>query len=227
MGIQLNERIWTSDGQVAGTVDKVILDAEHGTVAKVVLRQGGILPHDVEVNLDDLQPDAEGRHRVAFDAAHLHHLPRFDEAAYTTPPPEITVPPDYEREQVLWPYGWLGSTGPVPLSPAGPERLPKEVVESLYEEDLQNAVIAAGSAIQSRDGVKVGELARLTFSESDGRLASLVVRQGFLFPHEHELPGTLVASAGDGVIYLNVDTAQVAALIAHNPPTPGSPPASS
>jgi sporulation protein YlmC with PRC-barrel domain len=214
MAIRLNEQVYTSDGYVAGTVDKVILEVSSGEVEKVLIREGTLLPHDVEVALADIHEDHEGKLRLTLDSTQLHHLPRFHEAGYSTPPPDVALAVDYDRERVLFPYGWVGGpiTGQPPAIPTASD-LPPEVVESLNEADVQEALIEAGSAIRSHDGDKVGELARLTFTEDEGRLASLVIRQGFLFPKEHELPGNLVASVNSGEIFLKLTRAEVAKLI--------------
>jgi sporulation protein YlmC with PRC-barrel domain len=213
MRIQLGEQILTADGRDAARVDKVILDPNRGDVASIVLRKGTIFPHDVEVTLDQITEDVAGNHRLVLDTAQLDELPRFDETTYTAPPPDLVLPYEDLRDAALWPTGWLGTPVPARVLPLGGERtLPAEVVARLYEQDMENAVIVSGSAILSRDGEKVGELARLTFSENDGRLHSLVIRHGFLFPKEVELPGSLVDSAGDGVLYLNVDRERVAEL---------------
>jgi sporulation protein YlmC with PRC-barrel domain len=214
MQVHLNEPILTSDGQNAGKIDKVILDADTTTVTSVVLRQGMLLPHDVEINLNQLTEDADGRHRLVFDANEFAKLPTFDPTQYSPPPPDLSLPTDFTHDQVLLPAGWLGTLGPGAAIPVGLEStVPADVAQKLHEQDLANAVIAAGSAIVSNDGHQIGELAGLTFTDPGRQLVSLVVRQGFLFPKEHELPGSLVAGAKDGVIYLNVDKDRVAKLI--------------
>jgi sporulation protein YlmC with PRC-barrel domain len=219
MQIKLNEPVLTSDGQEAGKLDKVILDADNRSVTSVVLRKGALLPHEVEINLNQLTQDPDGRHRLVFDADELAKLPPFDASKYLPPPIELSLPYEYTHEQVLMPAGWIGAlspaaTVPVGYAPVGLEpTVPDDVARKLHEQDLENAVIAVGSAILSRDGHKVGELASLTFSDPGRQLLSLVVRRGFLFPKEHELPGSLVEGARDGAIYLNVDRDRVAKLI--------------
>src|SRR5262249_7080534 len=160
----------------------------------VLLREGKILHHDVQVTLDRLEEDSSGRLRLPLPAARLHELPRFDESLFKTPPADLTLPADYPTETILLPAGWMAATTTTVVEPApiisNPE-VREEVVSRLYAQDLENAVVKAGSAIKSRDGDKVGELERLTFDQ-EGRLAGLVVRQGFLFPRELELPGSLV-----------------------------------
>src|SRR5215831_16731386 len=164
MQIRLGEHVLTSDGQDAGPIDKVVLDPDTGTVTSVLLREGTILHHDVQVTLDRLQEDPSGRLRLPLPASRLHELSRFDASLFKTPPADLTLPADYPTETILLPAGWLAATTtvvePVPII-SNPE-VREEVVSRLYAQDLENAVVKAGSAIKSRDGDKVGELERLT-----------------------------------------------------------------
>jgi hypothetical protein len=208
MQIQLGEQILTADGQEAGRVEKVIVNPECRSVGSVVLRQGSIFPHDVEVELDRITEDDAGHHRLTLGSARLGELPAFDESKYTAPPADLVLPYDNPRDAVLWPAGPLGTplpANPTPPAFGGDSELAEEVVGRLYEQDFLNAVIKAGSTVMSRDDVNVGELVRLSFSPTDGRLTSLVIRRGFLFADEFELAGSLVESAEDGILYLNVD----------------------
>jgi sporulation protein YlmC with PRC-barrel domain len=209
MQIHLGEPILTTDGEEAGRVDKVILNPEAGSVGSVVLRRGMLLPRDVDIGVDQIVEDSAGNHRIMYGSGRLDDLPPFDESKYTAPPPDLVLPYDNPRDGVLWPIGWSGPvTAPAPTAePFGGDReVAEEVRGRLYEQDLENAVIVSGSDVKSRGGKKVGELADLTFSDEDGRLTSITVRRGFIFPTELELAGSLVESAGDGVLYLNVDS---------------------
>jgi uncharacterized protein YrrD len=213
MQIQLGELVLTSDGKDAAAVDRVILDATGHKVNAVVLRKGTIFPHDVEVQLDQLIRDENGHHRLVFSASQLEHLPRFDESAYTAPPLDLTLPYDYDREMVLWPGGGVGPIEPMTPRPIeGDVATRDEMLGRIYEQDAENAVIASGSAIISSDDHKVGEVERLSFEAGTGRLSSVLVRRGLLFATELELPGSLVDSAADGSIHLNVDKAKVEEL---------------
>jgi sporulation protein YlmC with PRC-barrel domain len=207
MRIHLGEQILTTDGREAGRVDKVILDPDRGNVDSVVLRRGMVFSHDVEVNLDQITEDSAGNHRLMLGSARLDELPPFDESKCTAPPAELALPYDNPRDHVLWPIGWATTPTAPMVEPLGGDRaVAEEVRGRLYEQDWESAVIDSSSDVVSRDGKKVGELARLSFSEADGRLTSLAIRQGFLFPKEVELAGSLVDSADDGVLYLNVDS---------------------
>ncbi len=207
MRIQLGEQILTTDGLEAGRVDKVILDPSGGVVNSVVLRREAIFPHDVEVTVDRITEDAAGHHRLSLGSERLEDLEPFDESKYTTPPADLTLLGNNSVDGVLWPVGYAVAPTPVETTPFGGDReIAQELGPWLSEQDIDNAVIVSGSAIMSSDDKKIGELARLAFSDTDGHLESLVVRQGFLMPTELELSGSLVESADDGILYLNVDS---------------------
>lgn len=213
MKIHLGEPIRTLDDKDAGVIDQVILDPESASIESVVLRKGMILTHDVQVTVDELREDDTGHHSLRIDSAHLDELPHFDASLYTTPPPDLILNEDYLPGSALWPIGLGARPIMVPPPTLGPDRAVRdELVARIYQDDLTNAVVDAGSEILSRDDHKVGELERLTFSEKGGLLTSIVVRQGFLFHRETEIPSSMVDRVDDGVIYLNVDEAVVEAL---------------
>lgn len=222
MRMYLGEHVRTSDGQDAGTIDKVIVDPEHDRVTTVVLREGQLFHHDVEVTLDQLIEGPDGQLRLSFSLDQLKDLPHFEEGSYTTPPSDTTFLADYPAGSVLWPGGWIGD--PVPPVQENPPGMPyggdlkrrSEINARLDQQYFGNAVIGPGSGIYSRDDHKVGTLDRLAF-DGDGRLAGLVVRQGLFFPKEFELSGALVDSAADGRIYLNLDRDRVTAVARGEP----------
>jgi sporulation protein YlmC with PRC-barrel domain len=85
---------------------------------------------------------------------------------------------------------------------SGRVALDREAREALERQDLENAVIGEGSDVVDRDGEKVGEVAQLVFDLDDNRLTSLIVRKGFIFTQDRELPALVVNRVDDGVIYL-------------------------
>ena len=72
------------------------------------------------------------------------------------------------------------------------------------EQDLSNAIVQEGSTVKSRDGEKLGEVHRLVFDPQTGRPTMLVIRKGFLFTEDVEIPAGLISSVDDDVVYLDV-----------------------
>lgn len=191
MQIKLGTHVWTRDDQDIGRVDQLVLDPTSNTVKAAVIRQGHLLPRDVEVPVTALAPDAAGHLRLAYTADQLDTLPEFVASSYTSVPPISYVAPP----GLLWPvdYGMLLATDEAWMAPT--------------QQDLANALIAEGSDIVSRDGKTVGQLGQLTFDPTSGRLTRFVIRTGLIFTRALELPAALITRSDDRVLTLRVDAA--------------------
>jgi sporulation protein YlmC with PRC-barrel domain len=205
--VELGAHVLTKDGRDVGTVDKLIFDPERGEVRAVAIRRGLILHRDVEVAVDDLRAGPDGRLRLPCTADQVADLPPFDASGYTSPPVDYVDPAGLPSAGIAWPIGYGGAISAPAPEPGLDAELRAEIGAALYAHDLENEVVGEGAAIRSRDGEKVGELHRIVFEAETGRVSSLVVRRGFLFGEDVELPATAIASVGDGVVYLNLDAA--------------------
>ncbi len=180
MPVELGARVFSSDGQDVGRVDKLIVDAGRNEVTDVVIRKGFLLHRDVQVPLGVVQVGPAGELRLTYTAERLNELP-----AYVEP-----------------------TAGATALDADSGTRPDLAVMFSQY--DLEHAVVKEGSTVTSQDGKTVGHVHRLTFDPDSGHLTHLSVRQGMLFTHDVELPATLVAGVGMGEIRLTVTAAEVA-----------------
>ena len=201
----LGARVRTSDGQDVGVVDKLIFDPATDRVRAVAIRRGFILHHDVEVPVDDLRAGPGGELRLTCTADEVAALPAFDERSYTSPPVDYVAPVGVPSVGVAWPIGFGAGLSPAAPEPGLDPQVREEVASALYTRDLENEVIGEGSAVRSRDGEKVGTVHRIAFEAETGLVRSLVVRRGFFFGEDVELPASAIASVGDGVVYLNLD----------------------
>jgi uncharacterized protein YrrD len=208
MRVELGARVRTADGKDVGTIDRLVVDPSNNEIKAVVIHKGLILPRDVEVPLSALEPGPHGSVQLTYTADQVDHLPEFFESNYTATPPAWYVPPaDYPTAGIYWPFGYgLFATPPLPETAVstGNAALDREAREALERQDLENAVIDEGSDVVDRDGEKVGELARLVFDSDGHRLISFVVRKGFIFTEDRELPASAITHVDDGVIYLSV-----------------------
>jgi sporulation protein YlmC with PRC-barrel domain len=207
MKIELGAKVITADGKETGTIDKLILDPDSGDIHAVVVRKGLLSGRDVEVPVDGIVGQDAGAARLRFTEAQLDEQPRFYEDSYTTPPPERSAEYasgyGYPAASLLWPSRW---SGPIAGEPYGHEAVGAvgdEVAAMHREQDLNNSVIEAGSEVRSRDGEKVGEVHRVAFDPTTGRPSMLVIRKGFLFTEDVEVPADLILSVGDEAIYLD------------------------
>jgi uncharacterized protein YrrD len=211
MRAELGADVRTSDGEDVGRIDKLIMDPATGEVKAAVVRKGLLLRQDIEVPVDCMRAGGANEVVLTYAADDLDDLPRFVEENYTASPPTGYVP-GYDMPTavggLLWPVGYPWPGMPYDTrtvsSPSG-----SEADEMLRKLDLQNAVIDEGSNVYSRDGHKVGEVHTVVFDTDTRRPLAIVVRKGFLFTQDVELPVSMLASVDDEEVHLNVDKAQV------------------
>jgi sporulation protein YlmC with PRC-barrel domain len=207
MAIELDAKVMTSDGKEVGKIDKLILDPEGGDIHGIVVHKGMFFGRDIEIPLDGIVGQSAGMIEIRYTKDQLDELPTFHEANYTAPPPErsaeFVTGYGYPSGSMLWPSSYSG-----PMSgesyghdPVGGVR--DEVAAIHHEQDLGNSVIEEGSTVRSRDGEKVGEVHSIAFDALTARPTRLVVRKGFLFTDDVEVPVRLISSVGDGVVYLD------------------------
>jgi sporulation protein YlmC with PRC-barrel domain len=204
--IKLGATVVTADGHELGTIDKLVLDPDGGDLHAMVIRKG-LFSRDVEIPIDDIVGQEAGRVQIRHTNAQLDDLPGFYEASYTTPPPERSAELlsgyGYPASGLLWPSRW---SGPVSGEPYGHEAVGQvgdEVAAMHRAQDLTNAVIKEGSEVRSLDGEKVGEVHQITIDAATGQPTSLVIRKGFLFHEDVEIPAGLISSLDDGRVYLD------------------------
>jgi sporulation protein YlmC with PRC-barrel domain len=207
MKIELGARVHTSDGQDIGTIDQLVLDPATNEIKSAVIHKGAFLGRDVEVPLTSLEPDRAGGARLAYTAEQVDDLPEFFASNYTTSPPPGYVPIEgYPLTGLLYWSVPHGMTPPLPMQEDSLSSAESEdVTEALRRQDIENALISEGGDVKSRDGQKIGTLHHLTFDPDTNQLARFVVRNGFLFTEDIDLPASLIAVIEDGVVYLTSD----------------------
>ena len=208
MRVELGARVRTADGKDVGTIDRLIIDPSNNEIKAAVIHKGIFLPRDIEVPLSAIERGPDGSVQLTYTADQVDQLPEFFESNYTATPPAGYVPPtDYPIAGIYWPIGYgVFATPPLPETnvSTGSAVLDREAREALERQDLENAVIDEGSDVVDRDGEKVGELARLVFDPDGHRLIRFVVRKGFIFTEDRELPASAITHIDDGVLYLRV-----------------------
>jgi sporulation protein YlmC with PRC-barrel domain len=215
MDIGLGMNVYTSDGQGVGSIDRLILDPDTNQVKAAVIRKGVLLPHDKEVIREIMNITSDGAIRLSATAAEVHSLPEFLPGAYTTPPADYPLPAGYPSESVYLTSGFgLGGLGATPVGMMPDNAEAREVRAAWHRQDLENAVIQEGSKVFSREGEQIGEVHQLNFNQQTGALTHLVVRRGFIFTTDTELPASMIARVDDGAVTLSVSAAEAKGAMA-------------
>jgi uncharacterized protein YrrD len=211
--IELGARVRTADDNEIGSIDKLILEPDSGDVRAIVVRKGLLLHDDIEIDLDGIAGQAQGVVLLRYTERQLDDLPRFHEDSYTLPPPERSAAYadkfNYPETAFLWPARGTASADAGLYGNEAVGNLGDEIRTMHREQDFSNAVIDEGSDVRSADDEKVGSVHRVIFDPVMGRPSAIVIRKGFLFTEDVELPASVIASVGDHVVYLNVDRDEV------------------
>jgi sporulation protein YlmC with PRC-barrel domain len=207
MRLEFGSPVYSCDGQVVGTINRLILDSETEHVKAIALRQGHLLPHDVEVPITALEAGAGGQPRLLVPANQARQFPPFIESNYReATPQEVRLSSDPSPE-VLLPASYLYVS--VTQGEATPHS--RQVAENLAimftQHDVEHAIVREGSAVRSSDGQRIGDLHELIFDDETGRLSHVVIRHGVVPRGTLTLPASLVAAVGDGVIELTAPVA--------------------
>ncbi len=230
MRVELGAHVVTSDGKDVGKIEKLVVDPESGAVRLVVLRKGLLLTRDVEVRVEELRADPDGRVRLSYTAEQVDRLPEFVESEYTAPTAGYESPLGHSADSLVWSSGYApggvptaGYTPPQPsLVPDAPDRATAaEIADFQLNRDLTNAVIEDGDAVLSRDGEKVGEVHSVTVDLETRRPTRLVVRKGFLFTEDVELPWTAIDGVDDGKVHLTLSKGEVEGAASEHRPARG------
>jgi len=218
MELELGQHILSSDGQDIGTIKHLVLDPASGRVKTFVVEKGAFFPDDIEIPLEAVKERSEDGLTLRATAEESRHLPRFEEGQYRAVAPREKAP------SAQYPVGALILPNAYTASPASNTGFPlfvpivdgqmaslslSEQEARLQQLDLNNAVISVGDEIFSKDMEKVGEVQCVAFDSGTGRPVRLVVRQGWLFHKDWELPPDSIAGVDDGVVYLRQDRARL------------------
>jgi len=217
MQIELGQPLRSSDGQDLGTLKHLLLDPANGQVKTLVVEKGFFLPDDIEIPLTAVEEKGGQGLYVRYTAEEVKNLPRFDESQYMPLPPEqVNAFLGFPSPGTLWPIGY-------PLTPVSafdyPHPFPSEgkstsaplseVQEHQRRQAEENAVLSIGDSVYSKDGEKLGEIHRIGFDSVTGKPTSLVIRQGWLFHEDKEIPADAIASVSAGAVTLNLNKAEL------------------
>jgi len=211
MDLKLGKRVMSADGHHVGHTDAFVLDYNTRNVQQFVVRSGLLLEHDrlIDRQLID-HVDEEGTVTLSIPVEEIKKQPEFYEREFVVAKP---------HELAEMPQEWVGSgTGapPVyfgagfdslgygrsePFFGAAPVIPPKTQVETNV--NAEDVMIDTGTAVVTSDGKTIGHVGEISYGP-DGSITGFVVRAGFIFHHDVEVPANWIASVGADHVRLNV-----------------------
>jgi uncharacterized protein YrrD len=204
MEFKRDARVYRSDDQVVGHVDRVVLNPNTKAVTHIVVRKGFLFGEDKVVPLSLI--DSADSERVVLRAAagDLDNLPAFEEAHYVALTDEEAQAAAYAEglaEALYW-YppvgGWLGHSY---VPPYGME----------LEQNIPDNTIAVnpGARVITSDDKEVGHVEQVFIDSKSNRATYFVIEHGFLSKTRKSIPTTWIREMGENEIHLSVGSALI------------------
>jgi uncharacterized protein YrrD len=223
MQFKRGAKVFTSDGEQVGEIDRVVIDPKTDEVTHVVVEKGFLLTVDKVVPISLIGPATEDRVTLRENAGDLEALPDFEERHYVLSDEEkLREASSLGRARPLHWYppinmtwwqggGYLGYTGffgyPVPPYVVETERNIPEGTVALKE----------GAKVISSDDEHVGDVETVLTDPEENRATHLVISQGLLFKERKLVPTSWVSMVMSDEVHLAVGSRLLERLKEYEP----------
>ena len=214
MDIHIGQDVVGRDGKL-GEVHRVIVDARSAHVTDLVVKHGSLFGSERILPLGCVAGVENNAVKVDLDQKAFEALNGFTDDRYRAPDPNYSAPPGFRNEEFLIDSAVAFSGGAPGAAHAGGATLGYPGGQQVSPDDMQRPAYSQGTPVLDAEGAKVGELERMAFDSTSGEPTHIVLRRGFLFHHEAELPMSWVQEHGDSGIMLNVNRAEVEQRLAN------------
>jgi uncharacterized protein YrrD len=214
MEIELGKKVISSDGKHVGNVDSLVMDYNTREMQSIICRSGVLLGVDRIIPIDAVQQiDGDGNVHLSLSAAAASEQQEFVEREF-----RAATPDEVEPMPVTWatgtgqaPYYFypatdsLGYRDDAPFFSNAPLAPPNVEVESNLPENATR--IDKGTDVVSSDDHKIGTVEDISYGP-DGDLSRFVIKAGFLFHHDVNIPADWIESVSGDRVRLNVTADQ-------------------
>lgn len=209
MDISIGADVMGTGGKL-GEVHRVIVDARTDRVTDMIVKHGFLFGRERIVNLEHITKVENGVIFVDLDERGFEIMDGFTDDRFRAPDPNYSGPPGFNNEDFLMDTivaegsaAGLGQTLPPMGFPGG---------EQVSPDDLARPAVSPGTDVLDVNGDKIGEVHEFAVAQDSGSPTRLVVRSGFIFKHDAEIPVAWVKEVSDTGVMLNVSKDQVEAL---------------
>jgi len=209
MRVDLDAKVYSSDGHELGTVERAVFDPGSKQVCELVVSTGTLFGRDVLVPVQAVEQQGPGGDRIVLTMTRpqVEALPPFVEAGYVAPPPGWVPPGDLGLAygSYLWP---AAGAAPMVAAPTG-------VVDPASHPDA--FTIGKGAVVMAAGGEDVGVVDDVRFEASTGELEGFVLRIGGVFATlfgggaQITVGRDDVDHVGEGAVYLKLPKDQIEA----------------
>ena len=187
--------IYTSDGRVAGSLDRVVIDPETKEVTHIVILKGLIFKEDRVIPVEYVASASQEKAILSCTFDELKEMPSLEVEQF------VPVSGDSARVQNFDPL-----TGGMYWT----ERSVIRETRRTIPDEL--VALKEGAQVMSEDDEHVGNVERVFTEPESGKVTHFIVSQGFLLKTRKAIPIQWVKILEDEKVRLSVGTQQVEAL---------------
>ncbi len=228
MRFNLGAKVYTSDKQEIGKIDRLVIDPRTNEVQEFVIHSGFFVMHDVIISLGEVQDrvgnDDEHEIHLRMTADQVGRLPAFEQVAYVPVPDGMYsggfggagMIPDMAiggGATMLWPAanyepGMMrpasaGSTQPTTNIAAG------NTDEMMAESRPDRLFLDTGTDVKAH-GETIGPIQELVVDPRTNKVTEIIVRHGLFGGKEYRIPTQFIASLGSGTVHVSLSEEQLA-----------------
>ena len=207
--------VYTSQGEKAGDIDRVVIDPLTDKVTHLVVRKGILFPEDRVVSTDLVYSATQDR-VVLKDVEDINSLPVFERVHYIR---LDQVKKDTARRWAGYvpPYYWYPRPGMMwwddahmPLYPAS------DYVASVKRNIPEGTVpLKEGARVITADGENIGDIESVFVEPGHDRATHLEISRGLFLKERKVVPATWITSVQEDEVHLGVSSDLVENLPAY------------
>jgi sporulation protein YlmC with PRC-barrel domain len=199
MKIDIGKDVIASDGEKIGKVDRLVIDSDTNDLSKFIVHKGMFWSEDKIVDLDLVSKvDADGNVHLRVPSDDEDTMPAFVEETHRVATDEETTSLGYGAFVGIAPYAPImyapgGASGQYRPG-SGPFFEAAEtggVLEHRTNLPEDSMTIDKGTDVVGSDGDKVGEVEEIIM-DANGKTTGFVVKSGFIFTNDVQIPMDLV-----------------------------------
>lgn len=209
-------KVFTSDGERVGTIDRVVLEPDTKEVTHLVVKKGFVFTEDKVVPMSLVGPATEDRVTLRQDAGDLEELPAFKETHYVELDGEYG--PASGSPRLVRPLYWYPPLGAWWTTGAyAAYGRPQYVART--EENIPQGTVALeeGARVISRDGQHVGDIERVFTDPLEDRATHLLISEGLILREKKLIPTRWMTHVLEDEVHLSVDSELVESLPEYQP----------
>jgi len=238
MRFNLGAKVYTSDGEEIGKVDRLVVDPRTDTINEFVVRRGLLTQHDVIIPTSEIRDrignDDDHQLHLTLTAARVRALPQFEESSYVVPPvglfsggyggvnagdaSDSTGMGLFSGGGVLWPGSTYNAAPPTAVGTGlnadaaanADADAAGTVMDPMERSRPDDVFISTGTdVVVAVSEKKLGTVHELVMDTQSGKVTELIVRRGLLGGKELRIPIQFIESVGSDAIYVSLDESRL------------------